>query len=139
MKTLIQNETFVSFVVHSTRPPRVTTHPLTDDVINEIAVNRLTHKISALGLAMDFPLAKISKYETENDREPRVESRGTKNMIQHWREKCTASDQIGAFCAVLRKAELRELEGDLSAGMHAFYQISLKLPLLYGEIMLCIQ
>ena len=99
------------------QPPCVT-RPLTDDVINEIAVNHLTHEISPLGFAMGLKRAKITKYEAENDREPRAESRGTKNMIHHWREKCTASDQIGAFCAVLRRAGLCELEGDLSAGMH---------------------
>ena len=89
---------------------------LTDDIIQEIAVNRLTHQISKLGFAMGLPRAAITKYEAENNREPRTESRGTKNMIHDWREKCTADDQVEAFCAVLREAELLELADDLSAG-----------------------
>ena len=107
---------FTSFLVASSQLPHVR-RPLTDDVINHIAVNRLTHQISRLGLAMGFPLAMITKYEAENREEPRAESRGTKNMIQHWREACTASNQVQAFCAVLRDAQLNELAGDLSSGI----------------------
>ena len=90
---------------------------LTDDVIEEIAVNRVTHQISKLGFAMRMPQVAITKYDAENDREPRTESRGTKNMIHDWREKCTAEDQVETFCAVLQNAGLHELAGDLSAGM----------------------
>ena len=99
-------------VTSAGRPPLL--RRLTDDVIEEIAVNRLKHEISKLGLAMDLSLARISKYDSEN-RE--VSSRGTKNMIHDWREKCIADDQVEAFCAVLQNAGLRELAGDLSAGM----------------------
>ena len=115
---------FTSFVVTLSQPPHVR-RPLTDDVINHIAMNRLTHQISRLGLAMGFPRAMITKYEAENREEPRAESRGTKNMIHHWREECTATDQVDAFSAVLREAQLNELAGEFSSGIILNFKVIL--------------
>ena len=67
---------------------------------------------------MGLTRARITKYEAENDREPRVESRGTKNMIHDWLKQCDAEDQIDAFCKILRKAGLLELASDLSGGIY---------------------
>ena len=72
---------------------------------------------------MGLPRAAITKYEAENSREPRTESRGTKNMIHDWRDKCNVDDQVEAFSAVLREAELLELADNLSAGMMMSYVI----------------
>ena len=63
---------------------------------------------------MGFTRARITNYEADNDREPRAESRGTKNMIHDWRRKCGDEDQLESLCKVLQKAQLRELAGDLS-------------------------
>lgn len=106
--------------VKSPRVPaytRVGERPLTDDIIHEIATNRLTHNIAKLGLAMSLSRERVSKYELENATEPRVESRGTERMILEWRRSTAKLDQVGAFCTILQRVELGELADDLSRGI----------------------
>ena len=69
---------------------------------------------------MGISLTRISKYEAEN-REIPAESRGTKHMINNWRDKYPAEDQIAELCKVLRKAGLREEASDLSGVLKAVF------------------
>ena len=59
---------------------------------------------------------RTSKYDAENATEPRVESRGTRNMIQDWRRELASPDQLGAFCQILKQAGLLEVADDLENG-----------------------